>query len=219
MEPTPAPVLVEPYHVTVKRTGGKYIGDPYYIRRDNVSGYKDLRVDLTVYDLWLTKAYTWHNRHMGTLAYYPEIAPHGWQYAFVFVRLEMQGEGQNFDPRMWGFDSGNFRLQYDAPDGVFILDESPGHQKCVAIKELEDMGTMNDDTRITDYGYTYQYQFNAADDTQCMPDGFLKMGKSNAWDGYIIYEVPVNATPDRLKLLSSLGGFGNPYWVLEKPKQ
>ena len=44
------------------------------------------------------------------------------------------------------------------------------------------------------------------------PSGWLKPGKSNAMDGYIMFEVPSDAQESDLLLIGNFAGFGNAYW-------
>jgi hypothetical protein len=218
IEPTPVQIYHEPYDLTLYRTNGRYIGDYFKFHRENVSGEKDLTVNTTVYRLDLRKIYFYNARGIGTIAYLPQIASTGWKYAFVFVRMEMEGVNQIDDPRMWGIDSGNFLIQYSKNNNTYVLSETTDHQKCIPIREYENTGNINDDYRVTDYGKFYKHQnaIGVTEDQQCLDYGFLRMGKSNAWDGYIIYQVPDDAQPEDLKLLANMASFGQPYWNLYK---
>jgi hypothetical protein len=194
------------------RTSGFYLGQGYLINRGNVSGFKDLRVNITVYGYkFLSNFYESSADRWGTNSWWPHVPDTGNKFVFVFVRSEMEGNSVNNDPRMWGFDSSHFSLQYKD----HLVSEFADHSKCVAIREMENVFTFNDDSRISDYGMlrieNLQHPVNGI---SCEALGFLRMGKSNAWDGYLIYQVPKDATDRDMKMLGAFNGFGDAWWYL-----
>jgi hypothetical protein len=196
------------------RTGGKYLGQEFEIIRQNVSGLKNMDVQIKVYDYKFmpnyrdTLADSW-----GTLSYWPRVPDVGQKYLFVFVHQEMIGTNQNNDPRMWGFDSSHFAVQYRGQ----LIQEDPTRYKCVAIKELENTYPLGDSSRISDYGKIRVVSMdNPLSGTDCANLGFLRMGASNAWDGFILYQVPKEAIEKDIVITGGFGDFGKIYWYLHK---
>lgn len=210
--PTPSPlpvfqpVVYEADYKIVDRTNGRYLGEPFIITRPNVSGYKDLTFTLNVYRVDLKKAYEWNNPSWGTLQRSVQVAPPGYQYAIVFIRLETLGT------RMWGFDENNFYFNWNTSH---MQTADATHAPCVLIYDYANTGTINDDSYISDFGYYYKYKRSAETyGDQCHKIGWVKDGLSNAWDGYMIFVVPENIRVAECKLFTQLNGFGSPYWVL-----
>ena len=196
----------------VHRLGGLYLTEEYPISRSNVSGLKNLNADVSVYAYRFLDAYnesaadTW-----GTDFYWLRTPDPGQKFLFVFVKFEMLGTSGYNDPRMWGFDSHHFAVQYRGR----IIQEDSGVTKCVLIKEMENTFTSNDEARIIDYGkLRVEDMQTPTNGISCDDLGFLRMGKSNAWDGYIIYQVPADATEKDLVVLGAFNGFGDAWWYL-----
>lgn len=196
------------------RSGGKYLGNSWKFERKNVSGYKNLQLDVSVYRYKFLKTY-WESAapDWGTFKYWPHTAPAGQKYLFVFVRSEMEGENQNADPRIWGFDQTHFSAQYKET----MASKDINRNFCVPIKEMQDIYTFNDDSRVNDYAKDRIW--DSSNGWSCQDPGWLRMGTSNAWDGYIIFVVPENTVEEDIKILGGFNNFGSSWWYLhEKPR-
>lgn len=209
-----APSAQEIENDQMYRTGGKYLGDSWKIERKNVSGYKNLALDVSVYRYKFLKTYYESaEADWGTFRYWPHTAPAGQKFLFVFVRSEMEGENQNGDPRIWGFDQTHFAAQY----GQTMASKDTNRNFCVPIKEMQDIYTFNDDLRVNDYGKDRVY--DSSNGWTCQDPGWLRMGKSNEWDGYIIFIVPERTIESEIKILGGFNNFGSAWWYLhEKPR-
>ena len=118
--------------------------------------------------------------------------------------------------RMWGFDTTHFAVQYHG----YLIPEDTGHEKCKVIQEMQDIFTENNEVRISDYGKLTQNNLeNPTSGTDCGDLGFLRMGSSNAWDGYLIYQVPKGATEKDLIVTGSFNAFGDAWWYLHGADQ
>lgn len=222
-EPTPAPtptprptihVETEPPEQWIKRTGGLYLNESFVWQRENVSMGKDLKFDFKIYDIEFLKSYQWNSRSWGPFLWFSQSPSSGFKYAFVFARLEMVMETQEDDPRMWGIQPEDIYLQYK--DNM-LIERDTSHRECIVIKEMMYRYTLNDDARVSDYGRLFQPTTTIYDwDEECQVLGYLKGGRSNAWDGYLIYQVPESATEGDLRALVAMGSFGSPYWILTK---
>ena len=219
-EPTETPwVYQEPEDLRLFRTGGHYLGEPFVFSRDNVSMGKDLTFKLAVYDAVFKDSYEWNSRSWGQTTWFTQHPLDGQKYLFIFVRLEGIGDKVEDDARMWAFDSQDFYVQY----GMEFIKPDSEHVPCTVIRDFENTHTVNDDVIVSDFGYTYTHLSNIQNDTyseaepnECQPTGYLQMGKSNAIDGYIQYQVPESARMEDLKIVAGLSGFGQAYWELKR---
>ncbi|MGA2122163.1 MAG: zinc ribbon domain-containing protein [Methanoregula sp.] len=186
--PTVIPTTPETKEEYMHRTGGMYLGQGFIINRQNVSGYKDLKVNVSVYRYRFFDGFNESgDAASGTTVYIPRVPDPGEKFLFVFVRMEMPGTDETNDPRMWGFSSSLFAIQYNGS----LISEYSKHVKCEPIKEMENTWTQNGDISISDYGYTRVESIaHPTSGNGCSYNSYLRFGKSNAWDGYIIYQVP-----------------------------
>lgn len=216
---TPIPVKEEPQPVFVEyretedmlmyRTGGRYLGETYRWERDNCSGQKDMAVNVMVYNYKILHGYDWWSISWGR--YFYQMPMPGQKYLVVQVRMEMEGQSNDKDPRMYGMGQDHFYIQYgekvsNQPDTDHWLGER--------IKELEETFTYNDDGRVYDYGYQRAYTPNGTEYAQDL--GYLRMGKSNAWDGFILYSIPEEIGIEDILIHGRFDGFGYAYWKLTK---
>jgi hypothetical protein len=228
--PTPAPVITPP--ITIDPTpipeatlipandtftwgGPRALGDWFTWRRDNVLGYKDLFVRVTVYGYKEMDNYTWWSIDWGK--WFFQYPPQGNKFIFAFVHMEMtspdgdQAGNTSWDPRMWGLDSNYFRLQA----GSTLYDRDDSYQPPTIIKELQFTNVMDNSTKIGMYGYqTYSYVHSLTEEPKPYPLYYLRGGKSNAWDGFILYDVPADVSPENMAVVSNFGTFGSAYWNL-----
>jgi len=189
------------------RTSGRYLGENFGWRRDDVVYTRDMIVNVTVYDYKFLPSYQWWSTSWGR--YFPTWAPEGKKYLFVFVRMTVEGTDRNHEVQVYGFPSKYYGCQYK---GV-LWPEDTDHEKGIRILE---MGTMSRQTihgtEPLDYGWarTYQgYNISAVQQT------FVREGKDGAFDGYIIYVVPKGARAEDIVITAdfqSLGGVA--YWKL-----
>jgi len=194
------------------RTHGRYLKEAYRFTRTNVSGDKDLIVNISVYDYRFLRYYQESGAEdWGTNFWWFHPAPAGQIFLFVFVREEMEGTKQINDPRMWGFTGKSFAVQI----GSTVYGQDPSHTPCIAIKQMEDIGTFNDEYRISDFG-KLRVQDLRNGKTECQDLGWLRMGRSNQWDGYLIFVVPESAASniEDIKVLGSFAAFGDSWWKL-----
>jgi hypothetical protein len=195
------------------RNNGRSLGQPFQIERDNVSGSKSLKVNVKVYrSKFLSNFYESGADSWGTHYWWPHIPMNSdYKFLFVFVRMEMEGSTPDHDPGMWGFDSKHFVVQYQGQ----IIGEDTDHLKCIAIREMEYVYPLNKAVKVSDYGMTRINNVKSpANGATCGETGYLRMGESNAWDGYIIYQVPKEATESDLVVSGDFGGFGSAWWEL-----
>jgi len=193
------------------RTKGRYLGESYKIERLNVSGYKDLNLDISVYNFKFLRQYQESaEEDWGTFKWWTHKAPAGQKFLFVFIRVEMEGTDQHNDPRIWGFESSHFAAQIQNQFAPVDWTRSP----CVAIKEMQDVPTFNKESRVSDYG---KLRVNSLKNgAECQDLGWLRMGQSNQWDGFIIYVVPESVTEKDIIIPGSFDHLGEAWWKLTR---
>ena len=170
------------------------LGEYRNIHRSNVSGYKYLDLYQTIYDYKTLDHYLWYSHNTGKA--YAEYAPSGYEYAFVFPHIYSVNESD----RIWIPDASMYHLYVDGNE----IQHDNIYQPDIPITEFENTYTLNDDERVKPYGYHWEYQPNANTTSRAMmnagwvaiPDTFLRSGKSNAEDGYIIYLKPKKESDD-----------------------
>lgn len=156
----------------------------------------------TVYRYWINDTYEWHNDMDNR--YYVQRPGSGNKYLFVFVHLENTG-----DTRVWFppaesviVHSGTTVYRQDRnhfkPDKATDVDTTP-----IEIKEIQYYQKLNGDEYVEDFGYSHGTEL-----------GYLYPGKSNAVDGYIIYEVSRSLTPDKTYVEIPFNGQDRGIWKL-----
>lgn len=206
--PTPDGKL---YFANEYESGIRKIKRPFSWYREDVSGQKDLSVHVTVYNYKSLNSFTWFNP--SDYKYYKEYPSNSDnKFMFVFIQIYMDDEIGN-DPRMWLPNENRFVLQ--ANNRIFYPVQN--FTKQVRIKEFEETYTLNDDSRIGYYGGIKQYQKGHRETAgEIFEEAtYLKGGKSNAVDGYIIYEVPKDISDNEFIVNGAFNKFGNAAWILE----
>lgn len=141
--------------------------------------------EATVYRVWMNDSYQWHNDMDNR--YYFEKPKSGYKFLFVFLNVFNKG-----DTRVWPPTAANVKVHYKgevySSDPNHFLPDKSSDRKATAIevKEVEFFSKLFGSEYVEDYGYSHGTQY-----------AYLYPGKSNAIDGYLIYQVPVSLTPDK----------------------
>jgi len=203
------PIPTEKESDYMARTNGFYQGDLYKFYRANVSNtYQNLMIYTTVYGHKLVKNYSTWSDEWAT--YFDEVPRPGYQYLFVYVVVWVDMDAGGDDCRPYGFDQDHWRVQYNGRTYEPVKYYQPNWR----IKELENVPNYNKVDWIKPYGYLLRYDSEKgwiAD-----PLGWIKGGRSNAWDGYVVYEVPASALSEDIKVIGrfeNLGGWA--WWKLK----
>lgn len=189
------------------RTSGHWLGEWVRYKRDDVEGFKDIDMRATVYRAMFLPNYRYWSVSWGQ--YFPQVPKNDMKYLVVFARIQMEGTTQDDDPRMWGPGQDHFIVQNG--NETYTTDKT--HEIGYRIKELEDINDMMNVSKIYDYGYSRFYDWTGTEKASEL--GYIRMGVSNAWDGYLLFEISRNATMDNLKVLERIDGIGNVWWNLE----
>ena len=206
--PIPTILYFENQNEYMFRSGGHYLGDWVQYKRDNVEGLKDIDMRATVYrTLFLPNYYYWS---VDWGQYFPQAPAVGMKYLVVFARICMVGADQEKDPRMWGPGQDHFRIQVG---NQTFGTENATHVIGNRIKELEEYWDLGNVSRIYDYGYFRYYDGEGIERSGEL--GYIRMGESNAWDGFLIFEVPANTGMNEIKILERIDGIGNIWWYTQ----
>lgn len=178
-----------------------------WLRKD-VSGTKDMSVGIVAYrHKWLDK-YTWWNWATGN--YQTEKPAEGNRFFAVWVHEEMMGDNQTFDPRMWAFTKDSFRLQYNGT----LIKPDENHLPVNRILEFDNYWDYYNTVTAPPFGYLVRYTGNNPETAGMVaePIGYLRLGKGNSIDGYLLFEVPNKLFDEDVILLGSFSTFGTAYW-------
>lgn len=210
-------VLVTPtidgktYFASEYQEGIRKIKRPFSFIRPDVSGRKDLVTHVVIYDYKVFNSYTWFNP--SDYKYYKQYPTEGYKFVFVFINIYMDNI-MGDDPRMWCPDERHYGLQ--ANDILYMPIE---FEKQLRIKELEETYNYNDDSRV---GYYATFKYTSSNLEHAKTAGetynnltYLRGGKSNAIDGYLVYEVPINTKDEDLILSGNFYTFGDAAWKLK----
>lgn len=209
--PTPTPIIqqpavyVEPYDMWKYRTNGHNLSEWFTWRRDDVSGLKDLVMQVTIYRAVFIPNYRYWSVSWGQ--YFWQAAPPGKKYLVIFPCMYMAGNDPSYDPRMYGMGQDHFYIQYHDQ----VLTPDPDYVPPNRIKEFEEYWDLSGTVRVVPYGF---YRDNRGGEETARDLGYFYMGRSNAWDGYILYQVPREARMEEFKVLGRFDGFGYAWWQL-----
>lgn len=219
-------IVIQKEYITVKITptpdegfyyqgeydnGTRKLNRPFTWIRPNVSGYKDMKVSVRVYNYRLMDSYLWFNVH--DYKYYQQYpTDENNQFLFIFINIVMDDiEGD--DTRLYLPSRDHYVVQINNnlyPPIEYPLD--------LRIKELEETYDYNDVSRVKAYGqfvYTETIGSNAGQQSSINVT-YLRGGVSNSEDGYIIYEIPKNTPINNILVLGQFYSFGNAQWRLSK---
>lgn len=210
--PTPAPPTPEPTHTPTPEPtlskeqfmstyGGLPMGQWLNYNRENVSGYKDLNVHVTVYGYRMFPKVDWYSVSWGQ--YFPTGAGEGKKFLFVFVNMWSDPES----PRQWIMDKDHWYVQIG--DQLYPSTEERLMPQ-FRIHQLDEVWDLDHRTTIQPYGYLRTY--NSEKLPIAVPEWFLTPGRSNAQDGYIVYHIPYNTTPEEIRVLFQGDNLARQHW-------
>jgi len=196
----------EPEDLRMYRTGGRYLGEYFEVKRDNVTMQKDMDLRIKVYAYKVLYRYTWWSDSWGR--YFAQVPETGKKFLVVQVYEEAVGIDSEADGRPWGIDATNFYVQVDGD----LISPDTETLPCTRIRELENTW---DSQHITGIGYFgYDRRYAGTQGYVCDQRGYLHLGASNAWDGYIVYQIPADEEIEDLYVVGGFSGLGRAYWKL-----
>ncbi len=163
--------------------------DPFpnalHLKESFVFGEGSIASEGTVYRIWMNETYHWHNDMDNK--YYVQKPKPGNKYLIVFINIFNKG-----DTRVWPPTSGNVQVYYNgikySPDPTHYLPDKSSDRKATAIevREVQYFPKLFGTEYVEDFGYSHGTQL-----------AYLYPGRSNAIDGYLVYEVPASLTPEK----------------------
>jgi hypothetical protein len=165
-------------------------------------GSGNIASEANVYRVWMNDSYQWHNDMDNK--YYLEKARSGNKFLFVFLNVYNKG-----DTRVWPPTAANVKVYYNgqaySSDPNHFLPDKASDRKATAIevKEVEYFSKLFGSEYVEDYGYSHGTQYS-----------YLYPGKSNAIDGYLIFQVPASLTPDKAYAEIEFNGNEKGVWNL-----
>ncbi len=156
----------------------------------------------TVYRIWMNETYFWHN-DMDNKYYIQKPKP-GYKYLFLFINVFIKG-----DIRVWPPTSGNINVYYNgqkySADPTHYLPDKSSDRTATAIevKEIQYFPKLFGTEYVEDFGYSHGTQL-----------AYLYPGKSNAIDGYLVFEVPASLTPEKAYAEIAFNGNTAGVWKL-----
>ena len=165
-------------------------------------GSEEVASEGTVYRFWINDTYQWHNDMDNR--YYLQEPSAGYKYLFVFVYMENVGS-----TRVWLPHAGTVSVYYD---GTTYYQDSEHYKPdkatdrdatAIEVREIQYFHKMNGDEYVEDFGFSHGAEL-----------GYIYPGKSNAVDGYIIYEIPSSLTPEKTYVSIAFNGKDHGTWRL-----
>lgn len=218
----PTPIIQYVYVTPTPDNGIYYSGEyesgirklqrPFSFYRQKVLGEQDLSVHAVAYGYRIFDKYHWFNP-MDYLYYteYPSMPDTKFLFIFFNVYLDdIIGD----DVRFWLPNQTSYAVQI----GKTLYTPAPFQQQ-LRIKELEETFNKNDNMRI-DYFNSYKFYEPSINNTGTAGETFknidvLKGGKSNAVDGYIVFEIPYDTKVEEISFLANFYTFGSSQWILK----
>lgn len=209
---TPTPDGKE-YFASEYQNGTRKLGREFSFLRYNTSGYKSTSIHANVYDYREFNSYHWFNPTDYT--YYEEYpSKPNKKFMFIFAYIYMD-DVIGDDARMWIPSEKQYVLQSQSKLYYPITD----FPKQLRIKELEDVSNSNDDYKIGYYASQRSYA-NTEDNRKTAGEyaieyTWLKGGKSNKIDGYIIFEVDKEDKIEDMQVNVNYFALGDSSWKLK----
>jgi hypothetical protein len=206
-EPTPTPIPTEDPRVYMLRTNGRMMNQWHHWVRENVSGYQDMSTWVTVYGYKMLPFYHFHDSLWGSKTFRKQSPAAGMQYLFVFVNIYADGD----DVRQWLFP---------ARDYVVYINGTPYYPEDITrpeewIQELSETWDYAHVDTVQPYGYKI-VQEGGTGILYVEAEETLYGGRSNAEDGYILFQVPRGVSASDIRVygnFANLGGFA--WWQLK----
>ena len=159
--------------------------------------------EVTVYRIWINNTYRWFNPAEN--AYETRVAPPGKKYLFIFVTIMDLGTERTPIP-----SQNNIYVEYESA----MISPDPSHDlprkntdstpKVIRVAEIEFLKKQFGNSEyVEDFGYSHGLKL-----------GYVNPGESNAVDGYIIYEVPEELTPEKAYVRIVSPGINEAIWKL-----
>ena len=202
--PTPAPTQPPPPPLSPQQFrnlyGGYLMGEWHTFTKD-LSGSENLSVSATVYGWRTEKIVNWYSPSWGR--YLLTAPPENTKFLFVFAHVFCD----DGSAKIYGFERDNFVIQID--NKTYASSEDHLHPQ-FRIRELDEVWDLRHIRTIQPYGYVVTYDIDG--NPVAHPIGYITPGKSNGWDGYIVFTVPETTDPRDVRVLADFRKIGGSVW-------
>lgn len=210
-------VLVTPtpdghtYFASEYQNGTRLLKRPFSFIRYEALFKQDMKVTTIVYDYREFEKLHWFNPSQYK---YEEQLPEtpDSKFLLIFINTFMDDELGD-DTRFWVMSRQMFAV--DIGGKVYRSLDYPFQLR---YKELETTPNFNGESYIQAYKQerVYTSSMDAVKTAGEISDEkfYLRGGKSNAIDGYLLFEIPKDTTPEQIKVLANFYSFGNSQWLL-----
>jgi len=200
------------YYASEYKEGIRKLKRPFSFIRYNALGKQDMVIHTSVYDYRIFSKYHWFNP--SDYKYYT-IYPSGSKSKFLFVFINIYLDNIiGKDTRFWIPPEKDYAVQIKN-----TIYKPITFTKQLRIAELENVYNFNDDQRVVYYNsiriYSRNEEFSTTAGETYQTIDVLKGGKSNAIDGYIVFEIPEDSREEDITVLGGFYSFGNSQWVLK----
>jgi hypothetical protein len=198
------------YYVSDTENGTRKLQRYFVFHRDEVMGKKDLDFHITVYGYKMLDSYHWYNVHDSNTY---ETLPSSPDNKFLFIYVQLYSDMVSGDDvRNYIPAEQHFQINYKN-----VMYSPTPFTKELMIHELEQTYNFNDDSIIEYYAQYVSHPLMGANMGKyiSVPQFILFGGKSNAVDGYIVFEVLKEAQPSDLIVYGDFFGYGYSNWVLK----
>ena len=200
------------YFANEYQSGIRQLQRPFSWIRNDVVGKQDMKVTTIVYNYMTFDKLHWFNPT--DYKYYEQIPvnPNN-KFLIVFVYTFMD-DIIGDDTRMWLINRSMIGVQYN--NRMYTPLEYPYQ---IRYKELEESFTFDNTLRVQAFKQMRlyneeEYAIKTAGETS-EEIYYLRGGKSNAIDGYLIFEIPKNADMKNTIVRINFYEFGSSAWRLE----
>ena len=207
--PNPTPYIIQS-PAPIKINNRMMLGQYFNWKGNNVSGLKDINVSITVYGYKELQNFSYYDFNWGQD--FKEYSPDGTEFFFAYVHIEQEETGVT----VYLPQQSNFALQI--ADTLYYPVMFPYEQN--QIREMDNNKVMDNTTRIIPYAYEYikvQDNVTHVERPDLSPLIYLRPGKSNAQDGYIIFNIPIDYNKRMAYINGDFWSFGSASWNVYKP--
>lgn len=188
--------------------GDRNMGQEYSWTVNNVSGLADVHYHYNVYDYRVIgKTYEYHSPAWGT--WFNKSADPGKKYLAVWVRGWLEGTawyGWDQDRFMvWAWDNWTIKPEPVHMQDVELRKHGSGRRLPAVIRELENR------TATLERGLLTSERYGWKDENQMER---MEPGRSNAFEGVILYQIPEAAQVEDLRVAGWFGYYGTVIWHL-----
>jgi len=169
---------------------------------------KPLEFGVVTYDHKFLNSYTWWSDQDGQ--YYREIPHPGYKFLFVWVHEEVFGDPKTHIPNIPGFNMDAFSAQV----GKTLYHNDTTYNPVNRILDFDTKADYYKFSRTSTFGYTRIFlgYMTGYGGWIAQENYDIYTGQGNAWDGYIVYQVPAYATDNDTLLVGNFGAYGNAFW-------